>query len=610
MTPTLLIVLYTIILFTGITLFIREVFPLEISALLILVLLVVTGILKPQEAFDNFGNQALIMIGSLFVLIDGLTNTGVIRTLEGKLQSITGENRNLSFILLLIVVGAVSAFVSNTATLAVSIPIVTAMARKFDESPKLWLMPIAFASVLGGMNSLIGTSTNIIISGLLPDYGLSAFNLFTTATYALPLSLIGVLYLVFFAKYLLPKGDGAEADSIDLKYDLRAYTTEFTVLEDSDLIDKTMPECAIFREADITVLGIVRQEHLLLPRQELVFRKDDRLVVEGNITSLTEISEKYGVRFDETLKQEEETSGDKTEEDEKPKKKKKKSAPELQLHEVLITSQSFLNNKTPAEVYLRNRYRISLIAINRQGVTLRSKLSTVRMLPGDILVVQFLGYIDNSILDYLGLVPLKALEGESPRSHLAPLAITFFVLSLVLGSISPLPLALTCLTGAILMVITGIVKAEEMYQGIEWRVLLFIGAILCLGRGMETSGTAALIAENLSGLLAGLPPSILVGFFFLFTVILTQLLSNQATAVVMIPLAISTASTIGINPHTLVMTVTMAASCCFMTPFEPAFLLVYGPGGYKFTDFFRVGLILALAGMVIAMVIIPIAWPV
>ena len=597
------IILFIAILVLAFTLFAREVFPLEVSALLILVLLVFSGILTKDQAFSSFGNESLVLIGSLFVMIAGLTKTGIIKKLEEYLIKLSRGSRTLSFTIILLLVAVVSAFVSNTATLAVTIPIVISLARQFNDSPKKWLMPVAFASVLGGMNSLIGTSTNIIISSLLPEYGMDSFSLFTTANVGIWILIIGIIYLVFISRHLIPEGDIAE--NVGLKYDLREYTTEVTVLEDSPLVNNTLASSPLFKEVEITVLGVIRKGvPFQIPRGSFILRTGDRLIVEGNIKKLTEIRQTYGLKFVEETK-----SAPQTEQQENGEKPKQKKEEEVQFHEVIVTARSLLNFRTPPEVQLRNRYRISLIAVNRQGVTVREKLSNIRMSAGDILVVQFLGPIDNTVLDHLGLVPLKAVGEERYRTERAPIAALLFVGALLVGSITDIPLSVCCLAGALLTVVFNILRPQELYDSIEWKVLLFIGAVLCLGKGMDASGTALYLAEFLSDFFTTIDPTYAVSFFFILTVIMTQLLSNQATAVVMVPLAISTSSALGLNPMPFVMAVTIAASCCFVTPFEPAFMLVYGPGEYRFADFFKVGIALNILAIIIGILVIPTVWP-
>lgn len=588
------IIIFIILLILAFVLFARESFPPEISALFIVCLLVVFGLLKEKEALLGFANQSIILIGSLFVLIAGLKKTGLIRKLEDTIIKISGKSRNLTFIFLLLLIAIVSAFVSNTATLAVAIPIVVSIAHKFNESAKQWLMPVAFASILGGMNTLVGTSTNIIISSLLPDYNLPEFSLFTTTKIAMPILLVGILYLLFVTKFIFRSDKVIEKEDLEVKYDLRAYTAELIVGEKSKLANKQLSTTNFFKEADITVLRILRKGlPPLFPRNSTLIQADDRILVEGNLKQLTELSERYGLSFvDET----------------KAATKEDDDEVHLELHEILVMPSSILAGKTPKEVYLRNRYRISLIAINRHGQTLRNELSEVKIQSGDILVVQFLNQVDNSLLDYLGALPMQKITKERYRPEQAKLALLIFFAVFIFGSMTSLPLTISCLIGAVLMCMLKILKINEVYQALDLKILIFIASVLALGKAMQNSGTDALLATYLSEFLVQFDPIVAFSFFFLITAVMTSLLSNQATAVVMIPIAVSTANALGLAPMPFIMTVTIAASCCFVTPFEPALMLVYGAGEYKFKDFLRLGLLLNLLAAVVAIIMITLAY--
>lgn len=585
------IIIFIILLILAFVLFAKELFPPEISALFIVCLLVVFGLLNEKEALLGFANQSIILIGSLFVLIAGLKKTGLIKKLEDTIITISGKSRNLTFIFLLLLIALVSAFISNTATLAVAIPIIVSIAHKFNESPKQWLMPVAFASILGGMNTLVGTSTNIIISSLLPDYGLLEFSLFTTAKIALPILLVGILYLLFITKFVFKSDNVTEKQDLEVKYDLRAYTAELIVSEKSKLVNKQLSKTNIFREADITVLRILRKGFPpLFPRNSFIINADDKILVEGNLKQLTELSERYGLKFideSKTLSNEQDEVN-------------------LELHEVLVMPNSLLSGKTPKEVYLRNRYRISLIAINRHGQTLRNELSEVKIQSGDILVVQFLNQVDNSLLDYLGALPMQKITKERYKPEHSKLALLIFFSVFLIGSTTSLSLTISCLIGAVLMCMLKILKINDVYQALDLKILIFIASVLALGKAMQNSGTDTLLANYLSDFLVQFDPIIGFAFFFLITTVMTSLLSNQATAVVMIPIAVSTANALGLPPMPFVMTVTIAASCCFVTPFEPALMLVYGAGEYKFKDFLRLGLMLNILAAIVAIFMITI----
>lgn len=600
---TFQIAIFLAILSVAFFLFAKEIFSIEISALLVLVLLVLSGIVTKQEAFSSFSSDAIFLIGSLFVMTAGLNKTGVIRKLERALLKIAGRNRSLSYFTILVSVGLISAFVSNTATLAVVIPVVTSLARGLGESPRRWLLPVALASVLGGMTTLVGTSTNIIISGMLPEYNLPQFDLFTPLSISYPIFIFGMGYLFFIAPALL-KGSSTTKLSVEsgTEFNLRAYTAEFVVLKGSPLVGKRIENCLISSSVDVTILGVVRdKEGILAPRAGMIIASEDHLILEGNIERLNEIKSQFGLEFLGEAKgaiflQEFGRLQDGT------------TQTPLKFYEVLVTNRSALVGRTSVEIFLRNRFGLSLLAVNRHGHTSYQRLKDFRFNVGDILVVQFVRAIDNRTLEHLGLVPLQELERESYRTRLAPLATIAFISAIVLGSISSFPLSFSCLIGALVIITSGVLRGNEIYDAIDWRVLIFIGSILCLGKGMEQSGTAELVANLLSTSLDGMAPFVLVLVFLVITAVMTQVLSNQATAVVLIPVAIRLSHEAGINPFLLVMAVTLGASFCFLTPLEPVFMMVHGPGKYRLLDFVRTGALLWLAAILLALYMIIGIW--
>lgn len=586
------------ILFLGLYLFVKDQFPVEVSALILMLLLVVSGIISKEDAIEGFGNESIIFIGSLFVIVIALQKSGALNYLEKVILQLANNSPRMAFGLVLLFVGAVSAFISNTVTVALAIPIVVSISKKINQSPKAWLMPLAFASVLGGMGSLIGTSTNIIVSSQLPNFDLPNFGLFTPAPVGLPIIVIGLIFLFIFSRVFLKGAELETVESVDIKYDIRSYTAEIVVEANSQVAHRKLKDCSLFRDLEVIVLAVNRGGQTLFPRATLVILPNDTLVIEGNIKKVAQNAEKSGLKFAEQVKLE---TG--------KKEKSEESNELLTFHEILVTGRSFLQNRTPSEVYLRNRYRISLIAINRHGVTIREKLSDVRIQAGDILVVHFSGIVDNSTLDYLGLVPLQEFGSLGELSASAYVSVLIFAAVLLAGTYFNYPMSLSCLAGAILLVVTGNLEIQEVYEKVEWRILIFIGAILALGKGMVSSGTAHALASLIADNFSSFPPIYSLGLIYVATVVLTNPLSNQAAAVIMLPIAVSTAQSIGCNAMPFVMAVTFAASCCFVTPFEPVFMLVYGPGDYKFSDFYKLGAALTVICFVLSIVLIPIFWP-
>ncbi len=592
------IITYLVILCFALYLFVREPFPIEIAALGIAVLLTVTGILSQAELRQSFANEAVFLIGAVFVLLAGMTETGVILKLEKALLKLTRGSESKGFFLVLVFFGLASSFIGNTVLIALGMPIVIAISSSYSRGPKQWLLPMSFAVVLGGMNSLLGTSSNIVISGMLPQYGLEPFSLFTTGYVGFPIFLVGLAYLWILSKKLLPVSEGEfQLERVDVKYNLRAYTTEVVVIEGSPLCYKTIDSASVLRDSDLVILSVSRDQlRNISPRGGFILEPGDVLLLEGNISKLNELKDRCGLRFIEQVKQKERGVRPDTE--------------SLDLHEVVITNSSQLKFRTPAEISLRNRYRISLLAVHRQGETIRDSLKNLKLLAGDILIVQFLSSIDNRLLEQLGLVPLQIVPSalESGKPYKAILAVAIFILSILVGSLTSMGLTLASLLGAVALVAFRVLDYEKLYSHIEWRILIFIGSVIALGKGMESSGAAVALSGLISEFLTGHSPYMVLFTFLGLATLLTQILSNQAAAALLIPLAVNTAVTMGISKMSLVMAVTVGASLTYLTPFEPGFMLVYGPGQYRFMDFVRVGLPLTLIGLALSMLLIPYFW--
>ncbi len=590
------IAVFLMILALALYLFVSERLPLEVTSLLTLVLLVGSGIVTPDVAFSQFGNEGIVLIGSLFVLSAALQRSGVMTQLETLIVRLSGRSRTLAFFLMLVSIAAVSSLMSNVATMSLFLPFIVALAQRYRESARIWLMPAAFATVLGGTCTLIGTSTNIIVSGALPELGLERLGFFDTGYAAFPILLLGLIYLRYCTAPILGRAADAEETSVAVQYQIRTYTAEVIIQPDSVLADKTIGQSKIFRSLGVTILSVHREGYPpLLPRQSVLLRAKDKLLVEGDIQKLTEMMGRFGLAY--------------TEED-----KAQRAAPaagdvQLDLHEVLLTSRSPLAYRTPAEAYLRNNYRISLIAITRLGETIRERLSEVRLKPGDLLLVQFVGAMDNAMLEQFGLVPLQRLTPPRVSTRQLQFAVIIFLLSLLVGSFTPVPLALSCLSGALTCVIVGVLRPQDIYEVVEWRVLLFIAGILVLGRGMQASGTAEAIGNMLLSAVQGLGPEALLCTLMVATILLTQALSNQAAALLMLPIAAHMAQTAQLHPMPLIMGVTIGASLGFLTPFEPVYMLVFGPGRYRFIDFLKLGGVLTLLCLIASMLLIPYMYP-
>jgi di/tricarboxylate transporter len=564
----------------------------DIVALGLVLALVLTGLLPSKEAFAGFGSETVIMILSLLIMTSALQKTGVVDLVGRGILRHAGTKMNTLLAVIMISVAALSAFISNTAAAAFFLPVVLGVAAKSKVSPSCLLMPVAFASIVTSSVTLISTSTNLVINGLMTNAGLAPMGMFELAPVGIPLSIAGLLYMFFIGRRLIP--DRAPPESLLAQFGVRSYVTEVLLLPKSPLVGKTLADAQLGRDLDLSVVRVLREpQQKLWPRGDLTLRAGDVLLVEGAREDVLKVKDTAGIeiRPDVTLSDPDLRSED------------------ASLVEALIVSGSHLVGRTLRGVGFRERFGLQVLGLNRHGRNILAKLSRTRLHVGDVLLVQgrttsITNLVNEGVVSVLNSVEEKRID--RPRAWRA---MAIFAGSLVLATFNVVPLAVAVLLGAFLIFATRCIAADEAYRTVDWRVVILIACMLALGQAMTATRTAQYLAEHVAALTSGLPPRWLLAGFFVLTVLLTQPMSNQAAAAVILPIAIETATHLGLNPRTFVMGIAVAASCSYLTPLEPACLMVYGAGRYRFTDFLRVGGPLVLVLFAIAMVLVPKVWP-
>jgi len=583
---------YVLVLFlVALALFAWDYLSVDVVALLVLLSLTVPGILTPSEALAGFGNDALIVLISLFVLTAGVVKTGVVERLGLRLAAFGGKNATRLTHLLLIAVTLISAFFSNTVTTAVFLPIAIGAARRANLPISKVLMPLAFASILSSPVTLISSSTNLLVSGVLPRYGLERIGFFEMAPAGLAITVIGMLYLLFLAPKLIPDRTSGEMTE---RYDLRKYLTEVVVMPGSRLAGKTLGESRLGDAMNLGVIGIIRDEKkMLAPGPRTVLREGDVLILEGKAEDILSIKDTQGIEIKPEVKL---SDPDLVSED-------------VRMVEAMVLPRSHLTGRTLRESAFRERTGLTVLAVHSAGGRERvDKISRKRLRASDVLLLQ--GHEESfQRIDPEDLLLLEDVSAHHPRRRRGRVAAAIFVASVALGASGVLPLAIAFLAGSVALVLTRCISTEEAYEAVDWRMMVLIGSMIAFGVAMEKTGTAALLAGFIASHAGSWGTLGVMAALFFFTVLLTQPMSNQAAALVVLPVAVQVASEIGMNPRTLVMTVTFAASCSFLTPLEPSCVLVYGPGRYKFFDFARVGGILTVIVFVVSMLLIPVFWP-
>ncbi|HVF51954.1 MAG TPA: SLC13 family permease [Pyrinomonadaceae bacterium] len=592
MTPAIATVI--LLLLVAVVLFATERIPIDIVTILLVISLILTGTLTAGEAFAGFGNDIVITISGLFILTGGLVKTGVIDIVGRRLHRIAGGNEFRLTVLIMVVAAACASVMKNTTTTAMFVPVVLGLAERARIQPSKLLMPLAFGAILGGTCTLIGTSTNLAVSGALPRYGIEPFSMFELTKVGVPIVGIGMLYMLLIGLRLLPARGSAE--SLTEQYHIREYMSEVVVLDSSPLVGKTLAEANLSNALDLTVVGIIRGvQGRIAPHSGTMLEPKDVLLVQGRVEDILRVKTEAGIEIkaDSKLSDRDLEPGD------------------VELFEIMVLRGSVLNGRTLKGMSFRDRYGLTVLAVNRHGVALLSKMSTVSMKFGDVLLVQGKREevermaSDGQVLLLEDVSERRGRAGKRIWAIVAFLVFLFFSVTHLFN----MPLSVAVLLGVLILLATKSVRTQEIYGLIDWRLIVLIAGMISFGTAMEKSHADQYLADMIVrgvGDYGGM--AVLMGFFAL-TVALTQPMSNQAAALVVLPIAVKTAVALGLNPRTFALAITYGASCSFITPLEPACVLIYTPGRYRFFDFVKVGSILTVAVFAIVMLLVPIFWP-
>ena len=559
--------------------FITEWLPVDITALCVVVVLIVLGLVTPDEGIAGFGNSATITVMAMFILSAGITRTGVIQIFRDLLLRWGGKSVTRQILVMGLLVGPISGFINNTAVVAIFLPIIEDWCKKRGISPSKLLMPLSFVTILGGMITLIGTSTNILASGIAKDLGYGEFSLFQFTKLGIVTFLIGLLYLVFVAPRLLPNRKDLNSDRVSEDYGLSDYVTEAIVKGDSKVIGKTLRSAQLRRDSAVDVLEIIRDgERLPQPIASRPICADDILMVRGKPEDVLQIRTEQGLGILPDLKfnqQSLETELSSTNEG---------------IAEVLILSNSRLIGTTLKDLRFRQRYNLTVLAIRRGEELIRDRLDRVRLRFGDLLLVQGSKQSLIGLQTTRELLVIEQKEPEAIRRDKAWLAVGIVLGVILLAAFDILPILVSALIGVVLTIVTGTLKPGELYGAVRWDVIFLLAGLIPLGTAMENSGATKWLADNLMVVGGNFSGYWILLFFFVVTSLLTEILSNNASVVLLIPIAAKVAESLNLNPIAMMFAVTFAASNSFMTPIGyQTNTMVYSPGGYKFSDFFRVG---------------------
>ena len=573
-------------------LFVTEKLRADLAAMIVLVLLLIFQIVKPDQALYGFANTATATVAAMFVISAGLWRTGLVEWLAGHLDRLAGKGERRLIIVLCFTVALLSAFIVNTATVAILIPVAIILAKTRRITPSRVLIPLSFASQFGGVCTLVGTSTNILVNSMAVENGLKRFHMFEFAPLGIILTLIGVLYLTVFSRILIPKRKGVD-EQID-KYRLADYLAEMKVKSGSSLIDKRWSDMKNKDLEGIDLIKIIRDGKATWRASATKIKEDDYLLLHGNADELIKIKDKYSL----------ETRADVVINDQKLQSDK------IELIEALVPPRSRLIGRTLRRADYIRRYGCVVLAIQRRGNVLRDRLVDISFDDGDTLLLQCDRESVQRIMQSTDLIVTNELTELHLRKDRAITALGILISVVLLAAFNIVPILVAALIGAVAMVLGRCISIEEAYKAIDWKVIFLLGGILPLGLAMQQTGTAAWLANTVMKPLIEMGPVVVLACLYLITAALTEVMSNNASAILLVPIALSIAEIMGVSARPFLIAITFAASTSFATPIGyQTNTMIYAPGGYKFSDFARIGIPLNIIFWIATVLLAPVIWP-
>ena len=582
----------------GFVLFVIELFSIDVTAILLLTILLLLGYLSPSEAISGFSNPAVITIALLFILSHALEKTGLLEYLVVRINRLTSQSKSLGKTVYLLAIGFASAVVNNTAIVAIFIPVTIRMAQKFKISPSKLLIPLSYAAILGGTLTLVGTSTNLLVNSIYSASGVvKPLGMFEFTKYGLILLGIGLIYIVIIAPKILPSR--SITSSLTRSYHLGGYLTEMRISKKSPLVGNTCLDRGINYNYDVMVLSIYRDNKELISRniRRKKLKTGDILFVRGTLENFLRMKEveKVSLLTDEKLTQKELEQEDNV------------------LVECLLSDQSNLIGNSLMTANFRRRFGAFILAIRREGTIFRKKIAHIILNAFDTLLVYGPVNKIEGLSKSGDFIVLGEVKTELRKQQFWWMTIVVILGAITFTALGIMPIVKSAMTGVVILLVFGVLTPQESYQSIHWKVIVLIAALIPVGTVIQSSGTADWIGGLITSVVQLTPsewqPRVLLALIYLITMILTEVSSNAATAIIMTPIALAVSQQMGFEPRTFIFAVAFAASASFITPVGyQTNLMVYGPGGYKFIDYIKVGLPLAVIFWISAIFILPLIW--
>jgi di/tricarboxylate transporter len=587
-----------VVVIAAFILFITEVLSIDLVAMLIMLILVLTGVISAKEGVAGFSNDATITVAAMFILSDALFRSGVVNSIGPRLAVMIKKNYRMGVFVMMVVIAAISAFINNTPIVAVFIPVVIKAAVDANISPSKLLMPLSFATILGGTCTLLGTSTNILVSGLAKDAGLPGFSMFTFSYMGIIYCVIGLLFLAFIGIDLIPsRGLG---NDLGAQFGIRNYLAEIELLPNSTEIGKRIMDARIVKDLEMEIIEIRRDDSTFsIPPLDFVLEAGDKLKVRCNVEKLKALKDTIKVSLKPQIKIGEDSFQEKN----------------TALVEVIVAPNSEFEGQTLAEIDFKRRYRAVPLAIKHREEIVNENINNTILKVGDVILTEVKKHrLEEFRKHEFGqenpfIVLSEAEIPEYPKSKAILISLTIAAVVLT-AALELVPIMVSSIAACCFLVLTKAIDPKDAYQAIDWKIIFLLAGALSLGVAMQKSGVAKMIAQGLVDNFGGFGPLVLVSALYLTTSLITEIMSNNAAAALLTPIAIGMAQSMGVNPMPFLIAITFGASASFMTPIGyQTNTMIYTAGQYKFMDFVKIGTWLNLLFWIVATILIPIFFP-
>ncbi len=588
-----------LLLFGALVLFATEKIRADIVAMMVMAILILTGTVTNEEGFSGFSNPAVITVICMFILSAGLQRTGVADFLGKLMMKTAGQSPARLTVVVMLTVGILSAFMNNIAATVVLITPIYAICRKLNYPPSKLLIPVSFGSLMGGLTTLIGTPPNLLVSIALEEQGFAGFKMFDFLPTGLAVLGTGILYMVFIGRRLIPARVGGAEDLTSI-YHLEAYITEVSIPAGSSLDGVQIGDSSLIREIGLIVLHVTRNvngtETVLVPDPETRLMTGDRLMVEGNLEKLFKVIESKDLIIHAKTQISDENLVGKN----------------IKLAEVVPSPKSPILGQSIRQADIKRRYGVLALALRKREKTFSMGYTDQPLELGDVMLVQGAPERLREIATHDDFLVINHLEPKIRDLKKAPYAIAAMGFAIVMAATGILHISVAGIVGVLIMALTGSVQVKDIYRKVEWRVIFLIACMMPLGIAMDSehTGAAEWIARQVVNISGDYGPYVVLACLFIFVTLITEVMSNAAAAVLLAPIGISIAVGMNLEPYPFLMAIAIGASTTFLTPIgHQANVLVYGIGGYKFTDFTRTGFLLNILIAIVTILLVPMVWP-